>query len=271
MVTGANTGIGKATALALAKQGSTVVMVCRSRERGEAARAEITELSGRDDVALHTADLSTASEIVRLADELRQRYSRLDVLINNAAVLMRHRILTADGIETMFAVNHLAYFALTNRLLDTMRASESARIINVSSNAHRFAKSLDFDELQGEKKFKTLRAYALSKLENIYFTYALARRLQGTNITVNALHPGVIRSELNRSMPAVAVWVFNKFTRPPEDGAATPLYLATSPEVEGISGKYFDECREKPTSPVSYDTAASERLWSVSAALTGVG
>lgn len=269
IVTGANTGIGKATALALAKHGAAVVMLCRSRERGEAARAEIASESGRE-VELLVADLSVQSEVVRAASDFTARHTRLDVLINNAAVMMPKRTLTADGIETMFAVNHLAYYLLTNKLLDLMKASGPARIINVSSNAHRFIKALDFDDLQGEKKFGTLRAYALSKLENIYFTYALARRLQGTAVTVNALHPGVIRSELNRNLPAFAVWIFNKFTKPTEEGAATPLYLATSPEVEGVSGKYFDDCREKKTTPISYDVEASEKLWQLSAKLTGL-
>ena len=269
IVTGANTGIGKATALALAKHGATVVMLCRSRERGEAARAEIAAASGRD-VDLIVADLSVQAEIRRAANEFVARYTRLDVLINNAAVLMPKKTMTADGIETMFAVNHLAYFLLTNLLLELLKASGSSRIINVSSNAHRFIKKLDFDDLQGEKKFGTLRAYALSKLANIYFTYALARRLRGTAVTANALHPGVIRSELNRSMPALAVWFFNKFTKPPEEGASTPLYLATSPEVEGVSGRYFDACREKTTTPISYDVEASEQLWRLSAKLTGI-
>lgn len=269
VVTGANTGIGKATALALAKQGATVVMLCRSRERGEAARAEIAAEAGRA-AELVIGDLAVQAEIRRAATEIEARWPRLDVLINNAAVMMPKRTVTADGIETMFAVNHLAYFLLTNLLLDRMKASGAARIINVSSNAHRFIKRFDFDDLQGEKKFATLRAYALSKLENIYFTYALARRLEGTAVTVNAMHPGVIRSELNRSMPPFAVWLFNKFTRPPEEGAATPLYLATSPEVAGVSGKYFDACREKQTTPITYDVEASERLWELSARLTGM-
>jgi len=243
-------------------------MLCRSRERGEAARAEVAAQSGRT-VELVIADLSVQSEIRRAASEIVTRYPRLDVLINNAAVLMPKKTLTVDGIETMFAVNHLAYFLLTNLLLDLLKASGAARIINVGSNAHRFIKKLDFEDLQGEKKFSTLRAYGLSKLENLYFTYALARRLQGTQVTVNALHPGVIRSELNRSMPGPIVSLFNLFTKPAAEGAATPLYLATSPEVEGVSGKYFDACREKQTTPISYDEAAAERLWRVSAKLTG--
>ena len=177
IVTGANTGIGKAVAVSLATGGATVVMVCRSRERGEAARAEISAQSGRSDVGLLVADLSLQVEIRRLADEFKARYARLDVLINNAAVVTKKRTLTSEGIETMFAVNHIAYFLLTNLLLGTLKASQPSRIINVSSNAHRFITRLDFDDLQGEKKFGSLRPYALSKLENLYFTYALARRL----------------------------------------------------------------------------------------------
>lgn len=268
IVTGSNTGIGKATALALAQKGATVVMVCRSRERGEAARTEIAQQSGRGDVDLLVADLSLQSEIRRLAGEFRAKYDRLDVLINNAAVVLPKRTLTAEGVETMFAVNHLAYFLLTLLLLDVLKASRPSRIINVGSNAHRFIKRLDFDNLQGEKGFNSLRPYAMNKLENLYFTYALSRRLEGTGVTVNALHPGVIHTELNRSLPAPIVWFFNKFTKPPSEGASTPLYLASSPEVDGVSGKYFDECREKSSTPVSYDVEAAEKLWQLSAKLT---
>ena len=270
IVTGANAGIGKATSMALAAGGATVVMVCRSRERGEEARAEIAANSGRRDVDLLVADLSLQSEVRRVAAEFNSRYSRLDVLINNAATVTRRRTLTPEGIETMFAVNHLSYFLLTNLLLDKLKATSPSRIVNVSSNAHRFIKQLDFDDLQGEKSFGNFRPYARTKLENIYFTYALARRLAGTGVTVNALHPGVIRTTLNREMPAAMVWLFNKFSKPPEEGAATPLFLATSPDVEGVSGKYFDACREMQTTPVSYDVDASENLWRISAALTGL-
>jgi NAD(P)-dependent dehydrogenase (short-subunit alcohol dehydrogenase family) len=269
MVTGANTGIGNATALALAQKGATVVMVCRNRERGEAAQTEIARQSGRTDVDLLVADLSLQSEIRRLVGEFRSKYDRLDVLINNAAVVLPRRTLTAEGIEMMFAVNHLAYFLLTLLLLDTLKASRPSRIINVGSNAHRFLKKLDFDNLQGEKGFGNLRPYAMNKLENLYFTYALARRLEGAGVTANALHPGVIHTELNRSLPAPVVWLFNKFSKPASEGAKTPVFLATSPEVEGVSGKYFDECREKVTTPISYDVEAAETLWKISARLTG--
>jgi NAD(P)-dependent dehydrogenase (short-subunit alcohol dehydrogenase family) len=270
LVTGASVGIGKATAVELAKRGMTVVMLCRNAERGEAARAEVIAKSGRGDAALLLADLSLQSEVRRAAGEFEARWPRLDVLINNAAVVTRRRTLTAEGFETMFAVNHLAYFLLTNLLLNKLKESSPSRIINVSSNAHRFIKRLDFDNLQSEKSFGSFRPYAVNKLENIYFTQALARRLHGTGVTVNALHPGVIRTELNRAMPALAVRVFNLFTKPAEEGAATPVYLATAPELAGVTGKYFDECREKETSPASHDSDAAERLWRLSAQLTGI-
>ncbi len=270
VVTGANTGIGRATALALAQLDATVVMVCRSKERGEAALIDIATSAASNDVHLLVADLSLQSEIRRVVQELNNRFLRLDVLVNNAAVVTRTPTWTAEGIETMFAVNHLAYFLLTNLLLDRLKQSCPARIVNVSSNAHRFIKELDFDNLQGEKRFGSLRPYARTKLENIYFTYALARRLAGTGVTVNALHPGVIRTELNRAMPRTAVWLFNLFTKPQREGGTTPVYLATSPEVEGVSGSYFDACREKSTTPISYDIETSERLWTLSARMTGL-
>lgn len=270
MVTGASAGIGKAVSASLAARGATVVMVCRSAERGERAIAEILRQHPEAKLDMLLADLSQQAEIRLLVEAYRSRYDRLDVLINNAAVLTRKRTLTVDGIETMFAVNHLAYFLLTNLLLPSLRAAEQGRIVIVSSNAHRFIKRFDFDALQGEKGFSTLRAYALSKLENIYFTHALARRIEGAGMTVNALHPGVIRTELNRTMPAFAIWLFNRFTRPPEEGAATPVYLAESPDVAGVNGRYFDACREKQTTPVSYDEVAEERLWQLSARLTGL-
>lgn len=269
MVTGANAGIGKATALELAKQGETVVMVCRRRERGETAQKEIIAQSGNQNVDLLIADLSSQVAIRQLVKDFQSRYDRLHVLINNAAVALKRRQLSVDGIEMMFAVNHLSYFLLTYLLLDTLKASAPARIINVASNAHRFGR-LDFDDLQGEKRYFMFRAYAQSKLENVYFTYTLAKRLEGTGVTVNALHPGVIRSDLNRELPGFLKWFFDLFMKPAEKGAETPVYLATSPEVEGISGKYWDECRQIPSAPPSYDEEVAERLWQVSAKLCGL-
>lgn len=269
MVTGSNAGIGKATALELAKRGATVIMVCRSQERGAAAQQEIKAQSGNAKVDLLVADLSSQAAIRQLVQEFESRYDRLHVLINNAAVALKRRELSKDGIEMMFAVNHLSYFLLTNLLLDTLKASAPARIINVASNAHRFGR-LDFDDLQGEKRYHMFRAYALSKLENLYFTYALAKRIEGTGVTVNALHPGVIRTELNRDLPQFLKWLFDRFMKPAEKGAETPVYLADSPEVEGVNGKYWDECKAIPSAPRSYDKEAAETLWQLSAKLTGL-
>ncbi len=269
MVTGSNAGIGKAVALELARLGATVVMVCRSRERGEAAQAEIRAQSGSAKVDLMLADLASQASIRQLAAEFQAHYSHLHVLINNAAVMLRERILSPDGFEMTFAVNHLAYFLLTNLLLDTIKADAPARIINVSSDAHRIVK-LDFENLQGEKKYHTFRAYAQSKLENVYFTYTLARRLEGTGVTVNCLHPGVIKTDLNRGMPPLIAWISNTFFgKAAETGAETPVYLATAPEVEGMTGKFFQNKKAIKSSAISYDTEIGERLWRLSAQLIG--
>ena len=270
MVTGSNAGIGKAIALELARRGATVVMVCRSRERGDAARTEILAQVGDARLDLMVADLSSRQSIRQLVEDFRGRYERLHVLINNAAVMCRERRLSPDGIEMTFAVNHLAYFLLTNLLLDPLKAGESARIINVSSDAHRMVK-LDFDNMQGERRYSAFRAYSLSKLANVYFTYSLARRLDGTGVTANCLHPGVIRTTLNSGMPLLIAWISNTFFgKGVAKGAETPVYLATSLELEQTTGKYYQQKRELKSSAVSYDRAVGEQLWQLSARITGL-
>jgi retinol dehydrogenase 14 len=267
LVTGSNTGIGKATAMGLAGLGAKVIMVCRDRGRGETALAEIKKRTGNNSVELMIADFSSLESIRRLSVEFRKKYERLDVLVNNAAVLGRRRILSMDGYEMTFAVNHLGYFLITNLLLDLIKAGGNSRIVNVSSDAHRGAR-IDFDDLQMEKRYSAVRAYSVSKLANVLFTYELARRLKGTGVTVNTLHPGVVKTEVFREMPFIVDWLVKLFATSPEKGASTSIYLATSAEVEGVSGKYFKNCREVPSSPETYDQSIAQKLWEVSSELT---
>jgi NAD(P)-dependent dehydrogenase (short-subunit alcohol dehydrogenase family) len=273
LITGATSGIGKATAMELVKMGASVVMVGRDRGRGEAALAEIKEKSANASVDLMLADLSSQQEIHRLAGEFKEAYPRLDVLINNAGLFRSKRITTADGLETTFAVNHLAYFLLTKLLLDVLKASAPSRIVNVSSGDHNNG-AIDFDDLQGEKGYKGAKAYRQSKLADVLFTYELARRLEGTGITANCLHPGAgVRTNFGSGVSGVfglIVRALRPFMISPEKGAETSIYLASSPEVEGLSGRYFVKKAEARSSDVSYDERLARRLWEVSAELTNL-
>ena len=270
LITGANAGIGKVTALALARMGATVVMVCRDRTRGEAALAEIKALSGNTHVELMLADLSSQAQIRALADTFKSRYQRLDVLLNNAGLYAGQRTLTVDGIETTFAVNHLAYFLLTNLLLDVLKQSAPARIVSVSSGAHKRG-TIDFNNLQGEQRYSGVYAYSNAKLANILFTRELARKLQGTSVTANCLHPGVVATLIFRNTPKVIDWLVQMFAMGPEQGAQTSIYVASSPEVEGVTGKYFYKQREKLPRPAALDDDVARELWRVSEKLTGLG
>ncbi len=270
MVTGANTGIGKATAHGLAALGASVIMICRNQSKGEEARADIISESGNKAVDLMIADLASQESIHRLAQDFKDRNDRLDVLVNNAGVILRERTLTADGIETTFAVNHLGPFLLTNLLLDNLKAAAPSRIVTVSSKIH--SRSLDFDNIQGEKHYGATEAYSQSKLENVLFTYELARHLEGTGVTANCLHPGVVGTNLmNGFFPLLArplAWLVKPLLTSPETGAETSIYLASSPEVEDVTGKYFMDKKETSSSSGSYDREAAARLWQMSAALT---
>ncbi len=267
MITGANAGIGKVAALELAKQGHHIVMVCRSQERGRAAQAEIKAASGSEQVDLLIADLSVQADIHQLAAEFKQRYDRLDVLVNNAGAIFDKRQKTADGLELTFALNHMGYFLLTDLLLDTLKASAPARIINVSSDAHRRG-SLNFDDLQHEKSYSAFPVYSASKLANVLFTYELTRRLEGSGVTANALHPGFVNTNFGSTMsgiPAFFIGIISRlFATSPEKGAETIIYLAASPEVEGVTGNYFVEKKATRSAPESYDEAVAKRLWEVS-------
>lgn len=272
MVTGATSGIGLVTTLALAQRGATVVAVGRSQEKGAALVEQIERQTGSATVEYMLADLSSQQEIRRLAQQFQGRYQRLDVLVNNAGGLFISRQQSVDGIEMTFALNHLSYFLLTNLLLDTLKVSAPSRIVNVASDAHESAR-LDFDDLQGQRRYSGIQAYGRSKLANILFTYELARRLAGTGVTVNTLHPGVVATNFgtnNGRLARVLRRVANLVSISPDQGAQTSIYLATSPEVEGVTGQYFVKQKAVPSSKASYDTAAAARLWQVSEELTGL-
>ncbi|MGD8373199.1 MAG: SDR family oxidoreductase [Syntrophobacterales bacterium] len=272
MVTGANDGIGKATALGLADLGAAVVMVCRSREQGEAALAEIRQKSGNDYVSLLLADLASQDSIRDLAENFKAQPGTLHVLINNAGIISRQRLVTVDGLETQFAVNHLAPFLLTNLLLDVLKSSAPARIVTVASDMHRGA-NIDFDDLQSERSYGPTQVYSKTKLANVLFTYELARRLQGTKVAANCLHPGMVATKLLADaigLPRALMSTTRLMGSSPEKGAKTSIYLATSPALEGVSGKYFIKQKAVESSKISYDDSLASRLWKVSAELTGL-
>jgi NAD(P)-dependent dehydrogenase (short-subunit alcohol dehydrogenase family) len=296
LVTGATAGIGEVTARELARRGACVVIVGRSRKRCEATVEAIRRETGNPAVEFLVADLSAQAEVRRVAREFQEGHRRLDVLINNAGALFHLRRQSVDGIEMTLALNHLAYFLLTNLLLDTLRASAPARIVNVASRSHEDAQGLDLDDLQaraGAKRFwgyrrsrlvswlftlfaprrhPALLQYSRTKLANVLFTYELARRLEGTGVTVNALHPGFVASHFMAGN-GVFGWFLRRlawlFAISPEEGARTSVYLATSPEVEGVTGRYFVKQRPVASSAASRDEAAARRLWQVSEELTG--
>lgn len=269
LVTGATNGIGKATAQALAQMGATVVLVGRNAPKTAQIVEEIRAASGNKNVNSLLADLSSQQEVRRLADEFKSKYAHLHVLINNAGGFFMKRQLSADGIELTFALNHLVYFLLTNLLLDTLKASAPARIINVSSGAHTSGK-IEFDNLQGERDY-TPKAYNNSKLANILFTTELARRLEGSGVTVNALHPGFVATGFaknNGKVIAALVSILAPLVaRSPAKGAQTSIYLASSASVEGISGKYFYDSRVIPPAPQATDKVVARKLWDVSAVM----
>jgi NAD(P)-dependent dehydrogenase (short-subunit alcohol dehydrogenase family) len=275
MITGANAGIGRATALGLAKMGATVVMVCRNPDRGEAAMQEIRAESGNTRVELMVADLSSQAAIRQLASDFKARYSQLHVLVNNAGVAPVQRSVTADGIETTFAVNYLAPFLLTNLLLDTLKASAPARVVNVAGDFHRKA-TIRFDDLMSEKEYSGVRANNQAKLALILFTYELARRLAGTGVTANCLHPGPTATDAplnDPDLPAISGTMYRLvrvFFQSQQRGAETSIYLASSPDVEGVTSKYFIKKRAVASSSESYDVATAQRLWGVSAQLAGL-
>ncbi|NTV45136.1 MAG: SDR family oxidoreductase [Chlorobiales bacterium] len=270
LVTGATAGIGEVTACALAEKGATVIVVGRNSEKCERTIRDIKHKTGNEHVEYLLADLSVQKQTRELASQFKKKYQRLDVLVNNAGGIYTSRQLSEDGIEMTFALNHLAYFLLTNLLLDTLKESPSARIINVSSMAHIGGK-IDFEDVQGNKWYTGWGAYGQSKLSNVLFTYELARRTEGTKITANALHPGVVATEFGKNngfFGTVMRGAMDLFSISPEEGAETTIYLASSSEVEGITGKYFNKKKPVQSSDASYDLKTAKRLWEISEEMT---
>jgi retinol dehydrogenase-12 len=272
LVTGATNGIGLEASKALASLGATVVLVGRDPGRIESSLASVRQAAPDAKVEPLQADFTSLKDVRALAEAFKARHSRLDVLLNNAGLVLHERQVTKDGFEATLGINHLAPFLLTHLLLDVLKASGPARVVNVSSEAHRYAK-LDLSDLQAERGYNMMRVYGNSKLANILFTQALARRLQGTQVTANSLHPGVVRTGFGQNTKGLmnfAVNAFAMFFLTAEKGARTPVYLASSPEVEGVSGQYFIKCRRRTPSRAARDEQFAERLWQVSEELTGV-
>jgi NAD(P)-dependent dehydrogenase (short-subunit alcohol dehydrogenase family) len=272
LITGGTSGIGRAAATALAAMGAEVVVTGRSRERGELAVEEIRDTSGNARVSLMLADLAVQAEVRGLAEEFRERYDRLDVLVNNAGIIQSKRTETPDGIELTLAVNHLAPFLLTNLLLDLLKKSAPSRIITVSSEARRGAK-IDFEDLQSERRYRPFKVYGMTKLANILFTYELAERLEGTGVVANSLHPGGVNTNFgnnNRSFGTLIFRAFKPFMRTPERGADTVVYLAVSPEAGKMTGRYLTDRKVVFSIEDPHDEVVQKRLWEVSEALTNL-
>lgn len=261
LITGSTDGIGKQTAIDLAAMGAQVIVHGRNVGKAKETAQNIIKISGNNSLDFVVADLSSLNQIRKMADDLHQRYSKIDVLINNAGIFKTKRELSENGFEMTFAINHLSYFLLTNLILDLIKNSESKRIVNVASQAH--GNDLDFDNLQGEKYYEGYDAYARSKLCNIMFTYTLSRKLEGTGITTNVLHPGVISTKLLHEG-------FGMEGAPIDSGSKTSVYLASSDEVENVSGKYFVNKIESNSSQISYNVGVQEQLWELSEKMTAV-
>lgn len=272
LVTGATSGMGKETALGLARMGATVVLVARDSTRGKETQREITRQSGNEHIDLLLADLSSQQEVRKLAAEFKTKYQQLHVLVNNAGAVFTKRQTTVDGLEMTFALDHMAYFLLTNLLLDTLIASAPARIINISSQAQGFGK-INFDDLQSEKSYGLFgfTAYGQAKLANVMFTYELARRLQGTGVTVNAVGPGLVATNFgvsNRGILSSITKFAMRSAKTPADATKTAIRLASAPELQNETGKFYYNERELHSSKLSHNVATQKRLWEVSEELT---
>ncbi len=267
VITGATEGIGKRTARELAKMGFSLALVGRNPEKGQAVVTELRSETGNEAIRFHLADLSNLNQVTALAQEIQSTYDHLDVLLNNAGAYFHEIQKTQEGLEKTFALNHLAYFHLTNLLLDMIQEGKRSRVVNVASNAHNGFK-IDFDNLQSTREYKGWPAYGKSKLANIMFTYELHRRTQGSGITVNCLHPGFVRTQFGHNNTGLSRWLISGgqkiFAISLEAGSRTSIFLANSPEVEGISGLYFEKGKPKTSSSASYDTDNQQRLWRAS-------
>ncbi|XP_060658301.1 retinol dehydrogenase 14-like isoform X1 [Drosophila nasuta] len=268
IVTGSNTGIGKETVLELARRGATVYMACRDKSRAEQARLEVIRETNNQNILFRELDLASLDSVRKFVDEFKKEQSKLDILINNAGIAHCPRMLTKEGFEMQLGVNHMGHFLLTNLLLDLLKKSSPSRIVNVSSLIHSYG-TINFDDLNSEKSYKPDTAYSQSKLANILFTRELAKRLEGTNVTVNALHPGVVETELMRHVaifnnPIIGflvsplVWLIFKTAK---QGAQTTLYAALDPDLNGVTGLYFSDCKPKEVSAAAKDANSANRLW----------
>ncbi len=273
LITGATSGIGRASSLALAQKGASLILVARNKEKAAQLKQLVKMETGNEDVDLIVGDLSSQADIRRIAQTFIDSGKPLHVLLNNAGVVNMKRVLTVDGYEEMFAVNHLAYFLLTHLLLDRLKGNASARIVNVASGAHVFCKSgVNFDDINFEQGFSGIKVYGHSKLANILFTRQLAKKLEDSNVTVNCCHPGVVATGLganNGVLGKLVMWLMKPFLRTPEQGAATSIYLASSVEVLG-SGNYYADCKSAKVKPWAEDAAAAEWLWEMSLEMTGL-
>jgi len=270
LITGATSGIGKVTAKTIAGMGAKVVILGRDEGKGQQLLDEVSNTTARRDVEFILCDMASLDNVRKAALEFRSRYDRLDVLLDNAGGINGKRKVTAEGFEYTLGVNHLAHFVLTNLLLDKLKASAPSRIVVTSSSAHAMG-HMDFDDLMAERKYRYLKVYGQSKLANVLFTFELARRLQSTGVTANCFHPGAIRSNFVNGMggaASVMAPVVGVFMHSPKKGAETQIYLASSPEVEGVTGKYFFKRMVKQSSAESTDEDVAKRLWKVSEELT---
>ena len=273
IVTGATAGVGEVTARELAGMGATLVLIGRSAEKCRMVAEDIKSRTGNPEVSSLVGDLSAQADVRRLAAEFKQQYHRLDVLVNNAGAFFMARRESVDGIEMTFALNHLAYFLLTNLLLDVLVASAPARVVSVSSGAH-YGGQLNFDDLEGKQNYGGWKAYGQSKLANILFTKELARRLEGQGVTANTLHPGFVASEFAKNNLGILKGPYSLVQKliaiSPEAGAQTSIFLASSPEVQDVTGQYFDKKKVVEPSAAAKDEAAGRRLWEISARMTGL-
>lgn len=272
LLTGATSGIGRVAVRELAEMGASLILVGRNEAKGQQLVDEITSFTGNKNLTFLRADLSSLQEVHRLAEEINSRTDKIDILLNNAGAVFFQRQLSVDGYEMTLALNHLSPFLLTQLVMDKIKAAPAGRIITTSSIAHLTGK-LNFDDLMFEKGYHSWKAYSDSKLANILFTYQLAKNLTGTNISANTLHPGFVRSNFGRSNGGVIGFLFGisqVIAISAEAGAKTSIYLASSPEVEGITGKYFVRCKPVKSSPESYDETAALQLWAISLKLTGL-